>query len=221
MPLILHIDTSGENASICLAEGTACLCLLQHAEQRGHAAWLHPAIREAFEHAGKQLHELNAVGITAGPGSYTGLRVGMAAAKGLCYALNIPLITVNTLEAMASVLSEETDTLLCPMIDARRMEVFTAVYNRSLVPVVLPCALMLDENSFIDLLNKNKVCFFGNGKNKFATINQHKNAIFKNVIFNASHLPPIINAKFVQSDFASLAYTEPIYIKAYYTQTNT
>ena len=221
MPLILHIDTSGENASICLAEGVTSLCLLQHAEQRGHAAWLHPAIREAFEHTGKQLHQLNAVGITAGPGSYTGLRVGMAAAKGLCYALNIPLITVNTLEAMASVLSEEHDTLLCPMIDARRMEVFTAVYDHSLTPVVPPCALVLGENSFTGLLHENKVCFFGNGQNKFAVLTQHKNAIFKNVIFNAALFLPLINKKFLQSDFASLAYTEPFYLKAYHTQLNT
>ncbi len=217
MPLILNIDTSTEQASICLAEGTENLCLLYNLEQKEHAAWLHPAIQKAFEETGKQFKELQAVGITAGPGSYTGLRVAMATAKGICYALKIPLITVNTLEAMASAaLSEEVD-LICPMIDARRMEVFSAIYDKTLTPVVPPAAIILDKKSFFHFLEEKKTIIFGNGQNKFKHLIGENKAIFKNVIFNSSHTAILTYRKFLQSDFTPLAYSEPVYLKDHHT----
>jgi tRNA threonylcarbamoyladenosine biosynthesis protein TsaB len=217
MSLILNIDTSTENASICLADEGVCLFKAFNSSQKEHAAWLHPAIKYALNNTGIKIGDLKAVGITAGPGSYTGLRVAMATAKGLCFALNIPLIAVSTLYAMASVaVSEETD-LICPMIDAKRMEVFTALYGKDLESIIAPCSLILDEKSFSDQLIEKRILFFGNGKNKFENINYKKNAIFKNLIFNASHLAAITYGKFVKSDFSSLQATEPIYLKEYYT----
>lgn len=217
MSLILNIDTSTEMASICLSEKEKCLLLLSNAEQKDHAAWLHPAIEQVLMKTGKNLHDLQAIGITAGPGSFTGLRVAMATAKGLCYALTIPLIAVNTLEAMASAVLEEDTDYICPMIDARRMEVFTAVYDKSLAPIIAPCAMILDQNSFFELLGTKKILFLGNGKNKWERLVHTNNAVFRNIPFNASQLSLLTFARFVTSAFQPLAYIEPVYLKDYFS----
>lgn len=218
MSLILNIDTSTEHASICISNKEECLCLLSNDSQKDHAAWLHPAIQNALKYSGKNLHDLKAVGLTMGPGSYTGLRVGMAAAKGLCYAMNIPLVGVNTLEAMAGIAVKEDADYLCPMIDARRMEVFTALYDKNLRTLIPPCAMILDKDSFSEYLKGKIIVFFGNGRKKFEFITQQNNAVFKNVIFNATDLSAVIYGKFIKSEFQPLAYVEPIYIKDYYTR---
>jgi len=217
MPLLLNIDTSTEIASICLAENESCLFLASNEVQREHAAWLHPAILNALNSSGKKITDVDAVALTAGPGSYTGLRVGMATAKGLCFAMNIPLIAVNTLEAMASMASVENVDFICPMIDAKRMEVFTAMYDRNLEVIIPPCAMILDKTSFLEQLQRKSIIFFGSGKNKFEKIMHEKNAIFKNLIFNSSHLAPFTYRKFIKSEFSTLAQTDPVYVKEYYT----
>src|SRR6478672_9043829 len=119
MSLLLHIDSAVESASVCLSENERVLEVMTNEVTRDHATWIHPAIQELFEKNKLSLSELAAISISAGPGSFTGLRVGMAAAKGLCFALNIPLITINTLKLMASAAKDGSDHLLCPMIDAR------------------------------------------------------------------------------------------------------
>ncbi|MEO6001005.1 MAG: tRNA (adenosine(37)-N6)-threonylcarbamoyltransferase complex dimerization subunit type 1 TsaB [Chitinophagaceae bacterium] len=217
MSLILSIDTSTENASICLAENETCLFMASNEIQKDHAAWLHPAIMDALDNIGKKITDIKAVGLTAGPGSYTGVRVGMATAKGLCFALNIPLITVNTLEAMASIATAEDIDYICPMIDAKRMEVFTALYDKNLEVILPPCAMILDKNSFFEPLQRKIIIFFGNGKNKFQQIINKKTAIFKNLIFNASHLSVLIYRKYIKSEFSSLVESDPAYVKEYYT----
>lgn len=217
MSLILNIDTSTENASICLADGESCLALEYNEIQKDHAAWLHPAIKEVINKTGKKISDLKAIGITGGPGSYTGIRVSMATAKGLCFALNIPLISVNTLEAMAVVALGENTDYICPMIDARRMEVFMALYDKNLTSIISPCTIILDRNSFLEPLRDKTIVFFGNGKKKFEEIIHEKNAIFKNLIFNASHLSGVTYRKFVKSEFSDLEHTEPLYLKEYYT----
>jgi tRNA threonylcarbamoyladenosine biosynthesis protein TsaB len=161
------------------------------------------------------MHDLDVIGITAGPGSYTGLRVGMATAKGLCYALQIPLIAVNTLEAMASMALEEDAELICPMIDARRMEVFTAVYDKNLVPVLSPCAMILNKNTFAGLFEEKKIIIFGNGNKKFLDLKPGINAIFKNLAFNAGHRSRVIHYKNSSLDFTPLPYAEPYYLKEF------
>lgn len=211
------MDTSTENASICLADGEHSIFQASNEFQKEHAAWLHPAIKQSLEVTGKKAGDLKAIGITAGPGSYTGLRVAMATAKGLCFALNIPLIAINTLDAMASMATGEETDYICPMIDAKRMEVFTGLYDKNLLSIIPPCAMILDKNSFSPFFQEKKILFFGNGKNKFEKIIDEKNAIFKNLIFKASHLSAITYIKFVKSEFSSLQLTEPQYLKEYYT----
>lgn len=215
MSLLLNIDTSTQEASICLAEGETNLCLLSNQMQKEHATWLHPAIGEALRSAGKKITDLAAVGITAGPGSYTGLRVAMASAKGLCYALNIPLIAVNTLEAMAYAALGEEAAYLCPAIDARRMEIFTAVYDKDLTTILPPQSLIIQPDSFAELLEKETIVFFGNGHQKMEPVIRHPHALFKNVPFNATHLAVAAFQKYEKKEFASLALTEPIYLKEF------
>jgi tRNA threonylcarbamoyladenosine biosynthesis protein TsaB len=224
MPLILNIDTSTQHGSTCIARDGNCMALLQNPEQKDHAAWIHPAIQELLKHANCTLSDLQAVAVTAGPGSYTGLRVAMATAKGLCYALRIPMITENTLRVMAfvsveyrSAIHHLNEALHCPMIDARRMEVFTALYNSSLVEIMQPAALVLTPDSFIKELETNTIIFSGDGSKKFRVLMNHPHAIFEDFQFNATHLAVLSNMKFLNSEFVEVAYAEPLYLKEFYT----
>lgn len=213
MSLILTIDTSTEVASLCLAENEDCLCLLTNTRQKDHASWLHTSIKQALKETGKTVCDLNAVGLTAGPGSYTGLRVGMAAAKGLCYALKIPLLLLNTLEAMAGTAVSAGTDYICPLLDARRMEVYTAVYDKDLNQILPPCAMTLDEHSFSSYLERHSIVFFGNGKTKLELLITNQRALFADMPFNASYVAKKVFAKYCYLEFADLAYAEPVYLK--------
>lgn len=215
MSLLLNIDTSTGDASLCLADGETSLYLLSNHTQKEHAAWLHPAIQEALSSTGKKITDLAAVGITAGPGSYTGLRIAMATAKGLCYALNIPLIAVNTLEAMVYAAHGEDTDYLCPAIDARRMEIFTAIYNKHFEPILPPQSLIIQPDSFAGTLENNRILFFGNGHRKMQPVIQHPHAVFKEIAFNATHLAAATFQKYQRRDFASLSMSEPVYLKEF------
>ena len=216
MALILNIDTAIDSASVCLAKDGGILSLKKN-EQKDHAAWLHPAIKEIFEKNNSELKTIDAIAVTGGPGSYTGLRIGMATAKGICYALNKPLITLNTLEVMANAAKEEEADLLCPMIDARRMEVFTAIYSKDLQIIKEPAAIEINEKSFDKELSTNSICYFGNGSLKFQPIKKNKSAIFSNIISDASSMIYLSVEKFKQKEFADLAYAEPLYLKEFHT----
>jgi tRNA threonylcarbamoyladenosine biosynthesis protein TsaB len=161
-------------------------------------------------------NQLEGVAVSIGPGSYTGLRVGLAAAKGLCYALNIPLIAIDTLKVMALAVQDEAKELICPMIDARRMEVFAAVYDKLLGEKMKAAALIIDESSFEFLLAENKILFCGNGSKKLQALLNNKNATFSNNSSNASHLASLAQIWFNKREFADLAYAEPLYIKEFY-----
>jgi tRNA threonylcarbamoyladenosine biosynthesis protein TsaB len=217
MALILNIDTALDTASVCLAKDGAVIGLLENDNQKDHAAWLHPAIQDMLRNAECGMKDLKAVAVSIGPGSYTGLRVGLSAAKGLCYALNIPLITVGTLEIMAFAAKDETTDLLCPMIDARRMEVFTAVYIKTLQELIKPHALVINENSFDELLSLNKIFFYGSGSKKLQKILHHDNAKYGTISVNAAHLAEISQKQFTQTLFADLAYSEPFYLKEFFS----
>lgn len=217
MALILNIDTAVEVASVCLAKDGDVLSVSNNEKQKDHAAWLHVAIKEIFEKNKLGMGSIDAVAITEGPGSYTGLRIGMATAKGICYALNKPLITLNTLRVMASAAKGTTTDMLCPMIDARRMEVFTAIYTKELQTVKEPIAITLDEKSFDAELMDNSICFFGNGSNKFLKIKEHSNASFAEIKFDASEMVSLVEEKFSKNQFSDLAYAEPLYLKEFYT----
>ena len=217
MSLILNIDTAIETASICLAKDKNVLQLSINENQKDHAAWLTVAIQKMMKDSDYKLSELNAIAITIGPGSYTGLRVGLAAAKGLCYVLNIPLITIGTLEMMAMAAKDESVDLLCPMIDAKRMEVFTAIYNNKMAEVRSPHALIIDNNSFSDLLSSNSILFFGNGSKKLQSMLQHPHAIFRNIVYTASHMVSLAADRLMTLQFADLAYVEPLYLKEFFS----
>ena len=216
----MNIDTAVTTASVCLAQNEHPVGLKTNASQKDHAAWLHLAIRELTEEAGISLARLDAIAISAGPGSYTGLRVGMAAAKGLCYALNKPLITVSTLKMMAAAAQGEPSELLCPMIDARRMEVFTAIYDKDLNEILTPTNLIIDNHSFEDLLRYHSISFFGNGSKKFENISTHPNARFKMIEINAKNMIALSFNSLKQKGFADLAYTEPFYGKEFHLTTS-
>ncbi|MDB5195956.1 MAG: tsaB [Flaviaesturariibacter sp.] len=214
--LLLHIDTAVVGASLCLSDGDTILATAENGEQKQSASWLQPAIRQLCAEQAISLLQLKAISVSAGPGSYTGLRVGMATAKGLCYALNIPMITISTLQMMAAA-AQPAEMLLCPMIDARRMEVFTAVYALDLQEILPSRAVVLNENSFADLLNEQPVLFFGNGSEKFNSLAKSPNAHFKNITATAKNLVPLALTAFQKGGFADLAYSEPIYGKAFFS----
>ena len=213
----MNIDTAVVTASLCLAKDDAVMKLKINPSQKDHASWLHVAIKEMMEEAGISLQQLDAIAVSSGPGSYTGLRVSMATVKGLCYALQKPLITVGTLKMMAVAAREASTDLLCPMIDARRMEVFTAVYDHFLSEILSPVNIILDNESFKGLLEKHSILFFGNGSEKFSSLISHPNASFKNQEATAEHMTGLSYSQFKNKEFADLAYTEPYYGKAFYT----
>ena len=217
MALLLNIDVSVETASICLSKDNKVFAISENEKQKDHAAWLHVAIKEIFDKNNLEIRLVDAVVVTEGPGSYTGLRIGMATAKGICYALDKPLITLNTLLVMANAAKESEAQLLCPMIDARRMEVFTAIYAKGLQLVKKPAAITLNENSFDEELTNNNICFFGNGNEKFRKMKSHPNAFFSQINFNANDMVSLAEEKFTSKAFADLAYAEPLYLKEFYT----
>jgi tRNA threonylcarbamoyladenosine biosynthesis protein TsaB len=219
MARILSIDTAIETASVCLSDGEKILTEASNPSQRDSAAWLHVAVKDMLEEQNMALRELDAVAVSAGPGSYTGLRVGMAAAKGLCFALNIPLITINTLKMMCVAARGVEASLLCPMIDARRMEVFTAVYNRQLEEIMPPTNMILSEDSFNEYLEQGTVCFFGNGSAKFRTVMSHPSARFAELDATAKMMVPLALEQFSRGEFSNLAYTTPFYGKDFYSPT--
>lgn len=217
MSYIINIDTAVEISSVCLSFNEECVALKISPTQKESASWIQPAIKALLSENNISLNEIAAVGLSNGPGSYTGLRVGMATAKGLCYALKIPLITISTLKMMAvSAIHEEAD-LFCPMIDARRMEVFTAIYDQKLNEITPAHNLIIKENSFAELLQDKRILFFGNGNVKFKQINNQPNAFFLNIKTNAKHLVSESFSNFNTGNFTDVAYSEPFYGKEFYS----
>ena len=235
--ILLHIDTAVTGASVAFSEDERLLVFKSTDEPRDAAAWLQVAIRDAAKEAGLTLNALDAVCVSNGPGSYTGLRVGLSSAKGLCYALQKPLITLPTLQVMCAAALEDLSRAdqesitgmspasggitsvetLCPMIDARRQEVFTALYDRNLQELVPAHSLVLDENSFAVELAAGPVLFFGNGSAKWRALAQHPNALFTEGDSSARHMPALGTAAFRAGRFADLAYCEPLYAKEFYS----
>ncbi len=223
MSLILNIDTALETASVCLSEDGNVLQLSFSENQKDHASWLHVTIAELLHKSGYVIKDLQAVSVSIGPGSYTGLRVGLAAAKGFCYALHIPLITINSLKIIAFAVKHEATDMICPLIDARRMEVFTALYDKELREKISPHAMLVDENSFASFLLPGKVLFCGNGVKKMSagpsgqSLISNSNAHFSNTMADASHLAQLSFNCYNKKEFADLAYVEPLYIKEFYS----
>jgi tRNA threonylcarbamoyladenosine biosynthesis protein TsaB len=217
MNYILNIHTATETAMVNICNGPEVLATLFNQDTKQHASFLHTAIDQLLSENQIQMHQLKAIGVSNGPGSYTGIRVGLAAAKGLSYALQIPMITFNTLEVMAITAVNEIkneDAYYCPMIDARRMEVYTAVYNYQLKEIISPQAMILSENSFEEIAQQQEVIFFGNGSEKFTLLAPHLKRIFSKVNkISSDSLGEIAWKKYLEHSFADIAYSEPLYLK--------
>jgi tRNA threonylcarbamoyladenosine biosynthesis protein TsaB len=214
---ILNIDTAVEAASVCLAVDGRSVSMKSNGIQKDQASWIHIAIDDLLKECERTLKDLDAVAISAGPGSYTGLRVGMATAKGLCFALRIPLIAINTLKMMAQAVPLQPETLLCPMIDARRMEVFAAVFDAHYNEVLKSTNMILDEKSFDQLLDSHHIIFFGNGSVKFRPLIAHPNAFFQEISASALHMANLSYSSFLKREFSDLAYSEPFYGKEFHS----
>jgi tRNA threonylcarbamoyladenosine biosynthesis protein TsaB len=223
LALILNIETATKTCSVALAKNGALVG--QKSLSSGaysHAENLHPFIDSLLKEHQVSAAELDAIAISMGPGSYTGLRIGVSTAKGLCYALNIPLIAVGTLELMchSEKLKSLDADLFCPMIDARRNEVFTALFNKSGQMVKDVEALILDTDSFSTLLQNQRIAFFGDGSAKFSEMINNPNAVFVDGVEPlASQMISLSEARFAAVKFEDVAYFEPFYLKEFMATT--
>lgn len=216
MSYILSFDTSTKICSVALHQEQNLISYAELHVAQSHSVMLNVLIEQVLNFANLSLADISAICVAKGPGSYTGLRIGVSSAKGLCYALNKPLIAVNTLKIMVNQLKQTLrhSALLCPMIDARRMEVYCAVYNQNLEEVIETQAKIIDEQSFADLLEDNMIYFFGNGAEKCQAKIQHENAFFiKNIHPSAREMGSFAWEKFQKEDFEDVAYFEPYYLK--------
>ena len=221
MNYILNMHTATEMAIVNICNGPEVLATLFNADTKQHASFLHTAIEQLLSENKIEKHQLKAIGVSNGPGSYTGIRVGLAAAKRLSYALQIPMITFNTLEAMATTAIKEIkneDAYYCPMIDARRMEVYTAVYNYHLKEIIHPQAMVLTENSFEEISQQQEIIFFGNGSEKFKLLAPDLKGTFSTVNeISSDSLGEITWKKYLEHLFADIAYSEPLYLKDFHS----
>lgn len=221
LPTILHIESATLTCSVAIAKNGKWVALREsHDASYTHAENLAVYIKESLDEAGIKPSELDAVCVSKGPGSYTGLRIGVSSAKGLCYGLRIPLLSVGSLESMThwakAEFSEQLTNIsfFCPMIDARRMEVYTQLFDASLKQVEPISAVIIDENSFASELEKGQVAFFGDGAAKCKEVINHPNAVFLDD-FNPSArgMIALAEAKFADKRFEDVAYFEPYYLK--------
>lgn len=220
MSLILNIDTSTSVAYVSIATQGNVIQSVTNANRLEHAAFLHVAIGDLLKANSIHISQLDAVAVIVGPGSYTGLRIALSTAKGLCYALHKPLVILNSLEVLVYSATNTLDmggevppVLFCPMLDAVNMEVFTAVYDRKLTCLEPPSLLIINELSFQELLDIQPVIFLGSGTIKWKKICIHPNAIFEDISFTPEFIPLLSARKYAQFAFSDMAYIEPLYLK--------
>lgn len=213
---ILSIETSTPICSVAVHANGELSSLLELEEPSVHAEKLVILIDQVVESAGLQLHELDAIAVSAGPGSYTGLRIGVSTAKGLALGLDKPLIGVDTLQAIASALPMSEGELVIPVLDARRMEVYMEVYDWRMNAIEELRPEILSEDSFENFLKMGKVYFIGDAVDKLKTVVQSENACFiSDLSFSAQHMGRIAFGKFLKKEFSNLAYFVPNYLKEF------
>ena len=214
MAIVLNIETATTNCSVSLSKDGETLVLKEdNSAGYSHAETLHVYINNVFEEAKISAKDIDAVAVSKGPGSYTGLRIGVSSAKGLCYALNKPLISVSTLESLAHQVKINDGTIIS-MLDARRMEVYSAIFNNKHEQVRDIKAEILTEDSYADLLKENKVYFVGNGVAKTKQLINHPNAVFiEGKLPSANEMSLLSELKYKKSDIEDVAYFEPYYLK--------
>ncbi len=227
MDYILHIETTTRVCSAGLSvKGQLLAIREENSREYAHSSMLTPFVEEVIKEAGIKMQDLSAVAVSEGPGSYTGLRIGVSAAKGLCYALDIPLIALDTMQAMANhcrqqiqdepiVKKTSPDKLFyCPMIDARRMEVYFAVFDQAMKKIRPTQATIITEESFKDFPHDAIILFFGDGASKCKEVISHPGKVFpKEVLPSVKGMVKPAHEKFTARDFADVAYFEPFYLK--------
>ena len=215
---ILHLETSSKNCSVAISEGDQLLCLCQEiSENYKQSESLHQFVQWTLEGAELQLKDINAISLGMGPGSYTGLRIGAASAKGFCFGLDIPLIAINSLDSMVEPFLNQDFDLIIPMVDARRMEVYTAIYDGNTGTSITGTeAKIIDEHSFQELRDK-KILFVGDGATKAKDILQLPKVEFNEKIYpSAQYLIKKAKEKYENKEFEDIAYFEPFYLKDFH-----
>lgn len=219
MSCILHIETSTNVCSVAVSQDGECIFDKEDFSGPNHAERLGEYVDEALSFADSHAIPVDAVAVSSGPGSYTGLRIGVSMAKGICYGRNIPLLSVPTLELLSVPVllghdEIEDDALICPMLDARRMEVYAAVYNRALQPVRPIQADVVDADTYKEWLDRHPVYFFGNGAAKCMETINHPNAHFiKDIVPLAKWMFPLAEKKMAKDETEDVAYFVPFYLK--------
>ena len=215
MAILLNIETATKNCSVSLSENENVLTLTELNEgQFSHAEKLHTFILTVLKDSAKEMHDIDAIAVSKGPGSYTGLRIGVSAAKGLCFALDKPLISIPTLTLLASSIKAKNNEFIIPLLDARRMEVYSAIFNSKYEQIRKTKAEIIDSNSFNELLDKGKTYFLGDGAAKCKEIIKHNNAVFLDNYFpSAKEMANLSFTKYQTNNFEDLAYFEPYYLK--------
>ena len=221
--MILCLETSTAVCSVALVENGNVVALRESLDGQNHAEKITLFIDEVMKEAGIAYKDLDAVATSMGPGSYTGLRIGVSTAKGLCYAMEKPLIAIDTLAAMACGFlsqqpianSQQPTAILCPMIDARRMEVYTAFFNEKLERTSETEALVIDENSFMELKQNNHLYLFGDGADKLAALfeNDENITVVEKFHCSAAYMAKLADEAFTNKQFVDTAYFEPFYLK--------
>ncbi len=220
MALILNLETATTNCSVSLAKDGKVIAIKENnSANYSHAEQLHNYIKEVLKEASFSLQDIDAVAVSKGPGSYTGLRIGVSAAKGLCFSLDIPLISIPTLESMAHQLVVPQDHLIIPVLDARRMEVYSAVYDRDWREIRTTEAEIITEDSFKEYLDAHTVHIMGSGAEKCEGVINHPNLVLDtNVVPSAREMARLSQKKFEASEFENAAYFEPYYLKDFVLQ---
>lgn len=219
MALILVIETATKNCSLALCENGVTIESIDYNDGNfSHAEKLHVLIEEILSKSDREIKDLNAVAVSKGPGSYTGLRIGVSACKGLCFGLNIPLIAIETLEILARTYLEENEIdeqdLLIPMIDARRMEIYTAIFDSQFNKIKETEALIIQNNSFDEFISKSSCHFIGDGAEKSEPVFKRDNTKFTpNIYPSAKVMAQFVEQAFISQKFEDTAYFEPFYLK--------
>lgn len=220
MAKILNLETATTNCSVSVSDGDVLINLKENnAIDYTHSEQLHVFIKEVLEEASLSFSDLDAVAVSKGPGSYTGLRIGVSAAKGLCFSLDVPLIAIPTLESMASQVQASGDEVIIPVLDARRMEVYSAVFDTDVSELRETKAEIVDEHSFSEFRNTSKVYIVGSGAEKCKEILGNSNFHFdSSLVPSAKEMVQLAFKKFQAGDFEDVAYFEPYYLKDFVLQ---
>ena len=215
MALILCIESATKNCSVSLARDGEVIAIRELWEEKfSHAEKMHSFVLEVMASSEYELSDLDAIAVSKGPGSYTGLRIGVSTAKGLCYALDRPLISVPTLESLARQVNCAEGSMIVPLLDARRMEVYSAVFDKDYARVRETRAEVIGPESFSEYLESGKVCFLGDGARKTREVLRHPNAVFTDLSYPSSReMAALAETRFQNQEFEDLAYFEPYYLK--------